>query len=116
MKLSAIAIAVVCAGIAGVASAAGPTHVLPQINVSPASYTDCTPPNGATGHACDAYDQFLRANFSSRQIAMLFGNRSSFPEYRTGGIDRLQRRYQSMLQQFAVTQANLNAASKVAVK
>ncbi|HET7930086.1 MAG TPA: hypothetical protein VFL63_01680, partial [Rhodanobacteraceae bacterium] len=66
--------------------------------------------------ACDSYNAFLRANFSSRQIGMLFGYQTSYPEYRTGGIDRLQRRYQSLLQQWVASQSDVNAAAAVATK
>lgn len=99
MKLSAISIAIVIAGIAGVASAAGQEQILPPVNVSGAGISACTAPNATTGHARDGDNQFLRANFSVREIGMLFGYQTSYAEGLTGGIDRLQRRYQDLLQQ-----------------
>jgi hypothetical protein len=116
MKLSAISIAIVLASVVGVASAAGQSQTLPRVNVSAVGISGCTPPNATTGHACDSYNAFLRANFSSRQIGMLFGYQTSYPEYRTGGIDRLQRRYQSLLQQWVASQSDVNAAAAVATK
>lgn len=115
MKLSAISVAIILAGAAGVAFAGGQTNVMPPINVHPAGVAACAPPNGTTGHACDGYNQFLRANFTPRQIGMLFGARTSYPEYLTGGIDRLQKRYDTLLQQYVASQrASANAASVAA--
>lgn len=116
MKLSTISIAIVLASVAGVATAAGNVQTLPQVSVSAQGAYRCTPPNGATGHVCDSYDAFLRANFSPRQIGMLFGNRTSYPEYRTGGIDRLQWRYQTLRQQWVAAHSAVNAAAAVAVR
>ena len=116
MKLSAISIAIVLASLAGVASAAGQQNAMQPITVSGVDVSACTPPNGSTGTACDAYDQFLRANFSQREIGMLFGYQTSYPENLTGGIDRLQRRYQTLLQQFVASQQALDAGSDVASK
>lgn len=118
MKLRALTIttAIVLAGIAGVASAQGQSQTLPPITVRGLPIGVCTPPNDQAGHVCDAFDQLVRANFSPREIGMLFGNRTSYPEYRTGGIDRLQRRYQAVMQAYvAAQQAAINNAP-VAVK
>ncbi|HJR13801.1 MAG TPA: hypothetical protein VJ833_07880 [Rhodanobacteraceae bacterium] len=109
MKLSAISIAIVLAGIAGVASAAGQSKIMQPVTVSSAGISACTPPNDTTGHACDAFNQVIRANFSRREIGMLFGASTSYPEYVTGGIDHLQRRYQAVLQEYVAAQ---QAASK----
>lgn len=116
MKLSAISIAIVLASLAGVASAAGQSRVLPSVVVSGVDVSACTPPNGTMGHACDAYGQFLRANFTSREIGMLFGARTSYPENLTGGIDRLQKRYDTLLQQFIAAHSAVNAGADVAAK
>lgn len=115
MKLSAISIAVVIAGVLGTASAGQPpSETLPTVNVS-APAAACVPPTDVAGHACDAFDQMVRANFSTREIGMLFGNQTSYPEHLTGGIDRLQRRYQAVLHDYAIAQQAANAAA-VAVK
>lgn len=111
MKSSAMYLAVVLAGFAGAAFAGNPQQVMGSVNVSARAVAACTPPNGATGHACDAYDEFVRANFTPRQIGMLFGSRSSYPEYLTGGVDRLQHRYDTLIQQFVAAHATANDAS-----
>lgn len=116
MKLSAISIAIVLASLAGAASAAGQHKIMPSVIVSGVDVSACTPPNDTTGHACDAYDQFLRANFSKREIGMLFGYQTSYPEGLTGGIDRLQHRYQTLLQEFVAAQSAANAGSDIASK
>jgi hypothetical protein len=72
----------------------------------------CRPPSAAP--ACGDFHRFIRANFSSREISMLFGNRTSYPEYLTGGIDRVQRRYQLLTQQYVATQTP--AAWQIAAK
>ena len=116
MKLSAISIAIILAGIAGVASAAGQGQVLSEINVQAAGIAACTPPNDTAGHACDAYNQMLRANFSPREIGMLFGYQTSYPENLSGGIDRLHKRYGVLLQQYIAAHSAVNAETDVASK
>ena len=116
MKLSAITIAVVLAGVAGIASAAGQGKVMPEVNVQAAGISGCTPPNDTAGHACDAYDQFLRDNFSAREIGMLFGYQTSYPESLSGGIDRLHKRYDTLLQQYIAAQPAVHGGTDVASK
>ncbi|MBU6478521.1 MAG: hypothetical protein KGQ32_11385 [Xanthomonadaceae bacterium] len=116
MKLSAITIAIVLAGMAGVAAATGQNQVLPSVNVQAAGISACTPPNDTTGHACDGYNEFLRANFSRREIGMLFGASTSYPESLTGGIDRLHKRYDALLQQYVAAHSAVNAGADVAAK
>jgi hypothetical protein len=116
MKLRAISLAIVLVGMAGAAAAAGQNQVLPSVNVQAAGISGCTPPNDTTGQACDGYNQFLRANFSAREIGMLFGYQTSYPEGLTGGIDRLQHRYQTLLQEFVAAQSAANAGSDIASK
>lgn len=116
MKLSAVYVAVVLVSLAGVASAAGQNKVMQPITVSGVDVSACTPPNDTTGHACDDYDQFLRANFSAREIGILFGYQTSYPESLTGGIERLQHRYQAVLQQYVAAQKAAAGNATVAVK
>ena len=116
MKLSAITIAIILVGSAGAAFAAGQGKVMPEVNVQAAGIAACTPPNGTTGHACDAYNEFLRANFSPREIGMLFGYQTSYPENLTGGIDRLHKRYDALLQQYIAAHSAVDAGADVAVK
>lgn len=116
MKLGAISIAVVVAGVIGTAGAAQPpTETLPAVQVSASAATACIPPTDVAGHACDAFDQLVRAHFSAREIGMLFGYQSAYPEYLTGGIDRLQRRYRAVLQEYAAAQQAADGTA-VAVK
>lgn len=114
MKLSAISIAIVLAGIAGVASAAGQSKVMHPIVVSGAPISECLPPNGNTGHACDAFNQLVRANFTPREIGMLFGYQTSYPESLSGGVDRLEHRYQAVLQQYIAAQNAAKGANVAA--
>jgi hypothetical protein len=116
MKLSAISIAIILAGAAGAAFAGGQADVMPAVNVQAEAVSACVPPNDTRGHACDDYDRFLRANFSSREIGMLFGYQTSYPESLTGGIDRLQRRYDVLLQQYIAAHSAVDAGADVASK
>ena len=104
MKLRIIAIAIALAGLTGAAAAGQTVETLQPITVSGASIAQCTPPNDHTGHACDGFNQLVRANFSAREIGMLFGASTSYPESRTGGIDRLQKRYHALLQEYVAAQ------------
>lgn len=115
MKLSAISIAIVLAGIAGTAFAAGQDKTMQSVTVVGAPAAECAPPNDQTGHACDAFNQLIRSNFTPREIGMLFGASTSYPEHVTGGIDRLQRRYQAVVQEYVAAQQAASNAD-IAVK
>lgn len=110
MKLSAISIAIVFAAIVGTASAAGQGQTMSPVNAFGSPIAECAPPNDTAGHACDALNQLVRVNFTPREIGMLFGNVSSYPESRTGGIERLQRRYQAVMQAYLAAQQNVSTA------
>lgn len=114
MKPSAISICFVLAGVVGVASAAGQAKFMPPIIARASSVAGCTPPNDTTGHACDAFNQLIRANFSAREIGELFGASTAYPEYLTGGIDRLQRRYQAVVQEYVAAQQKARKGSVAA--
>ena len=116
MKLSATYIAIVLASMSGIASAAGQTSSMPPIVVSGSPISGCTPPNDTSGHACDAFNQMLRANFSPREIGMLFGARTSYPESVSGGIDRLERRYGQVVREYVAAQQQAVGGTRVAVK
>lgn len=112
MKLHAIAIAIVFAGFGG-AAAARSDQTLPPIDVSGAEAAAvCKPPSDAP--ACGNFHRFIRANFSAREIGMLFGAETSYPEYLTGGIDRLQQRYQLVVQEYVA--ARSAATEQIAAK
>ncbi len=76
---------------AGITHAVEPQSSLGQVNVHSApatakgpqnAYTlDCTPPNSA--EECAEFHKEIRRNFSSREIGMLFGAATAYPEYRT---------------------------------
>ncbi len=76
--------------LAGAAHAAQPQNSLSPVTVHPAPgnaksqpyvYTlDCTPPNSAT--ECAAFHRDIRRNFTSREIGMLFGASTAYPESR----------------------------------
>ena len=114
MKLSAIIIAIILAGVAGVASAAGRGQNMPGVNVQAAGVAGCTPPSDAP--ACADFHRWIRANFSQREIGMLFGASTAYPEYLTEGIGRLQKRYDALLQQYIAAQSATHAGTDVAAK
>ena len=104
MKLRTIAIAIAIAALAGNAAAAQTVETLQPVTISGATVAQCTPPNDHTGHACDNFNQWVRANFSKRELGMLFGASTSYPESRIGGIERLQKRYQMLLHEYVAAQ------------
>lgn len=112
MKLRAISIAFAIAGFAGTAAASNQNQALPPVQVSVYDVSGCAPPTDAS--ACEPFHYWVRANFSRREIGMLFGSRTSYPEYLTGGIDRLQKRYQVLVQEFVA--ARSAAGEHIAVK
>ena len=114
MKLSAITIAIILAGAAGVASAAGQGQNMPGVNVQATGVAACTPPSDA--QACAEFHRWIRANFSQREIGMLFGASTAYPEYLTGGIDRLHKRYDALLQQYIAAHSAVAEGADVAAK
>ncbi len=106
MKLRTISISIVIAiaGFTSAAAAGQSVEALRPIIVSGSTTAQCVPPNDHTGHACDGFNQLIRANFSAREIGMLFGASTSYPESQTGGIERLQKRYNMLLQEFVAAQ------------
>lgn len=116
MKVHTLLVAVGLAGMAGVALAAGPGNTMPAVSVHSVSISACTPPNGATGHACDTYDAFLRANFSAEEIRSLFGCRSCEPGYLAGERTQLVNRYDALLQQYLAVHPTARAATQIASK
>lgn len=108
MKRTLTALAI-CAGFAvtGLAAAdsmESPSQALEGITVHGATpppfatakrpLGDCTPPSDLP--SCEALHKALRAAFTRRQIGMLFGAASSYPEYLTS-YDALMDRYQQFL-------------------
>ena len=110
MKFRAISIAIVFAGIVGVAAAG---NAVQPANASGPAIAQCVPPDDTAGHACDRFHDLIRAHFTAREIGMLFGARTSYPEYLTGGIDRLQRRYEALMQAYLAGRIPVEAGSLV---
>jgi hypothetical protein len=102
MKLNAISLAIILAGFAG-SAVAGSQRDLPPVHVSAAASLSCEPPSDAI--ACESFHQWIRANFSQREIGMLFGARTNYPENLTGGIELLHQRYESALQEYVAARA-----------
>lgn len=99
MKLHATTIAsaiAIAAFSASAAAAAGNQQSLPTLHIVASDISGCTPP--ADAPRCDEFHHWIRANFSEREIGMLFGYHTAYPEYLTGGIDALQKRYETLLQ------------------
>lgn len=114
MKLRTLSIAIILIGTTGAAVAAQPSALAQPVTVSEAAISTCTIPDANTGHACDSFDQMLRANFTPRQIGMLFGYETSYPEYLTGGIDRLRKRYDALVQQYLAAHRQSGNGTSVA--
>ncbi len=111
MKLHVIHVAIVLAGVAG-SAVAGNQQAFPRVNVSAAPSLTCEPPSDVP--ACEHFHRWIRANFSEREIGMLFGARTNYPENLTGGIEHLHGRYQALLQEYVAARAA--AGVHVAIK
>ncbi|MEP6940010.1 MAG: hypothetical protein ABI846_09620 [Rudaea sp.] len=72
-------------------------HPAPQNALQRSHSLECAPPNSAID--CAKFHAEIRHNFSSREIGMLFGAATAYPEYRTsysqvaGRYDRFARTY-----------------------
>ena len=69
---------------------------LAPVNVRGPAIADCTPPSDSQD--CADFHAAIRKNFSTREIGMLFGAASTYPEYLTGN-DRLRARYAAFVHQ-----------------
>src|ERR1700756_3686722 len=95
MKRTTLAIV---AGIGlALAGNAGAGQNLDAVKVN-SSALDCTPPNDS--QLCSAWHAEIRRNFSSREIGMLFGAATSYPEYRTT-YSSVKERYDRLQGEFA---------------
>jgi hypothetical protein len=104
MKSQAIAIAVVLAGFAGTV-VAGSDQTMSPVYVS-ADIATCTPP--AYDPACENFHRLIRANMSKREIGMLFGASSSYPESLSGGVERAQKHYQALVHDYVAQQGTVH--------
>jgi len=91
MKRFILAIALTAA--AGLASAGDKELAAVHVQSSNTA-TECTPPNSDL--ACAGLHAAIRANFSKREIGMLFGAATSYPEFGTS-YARVQERYARFL-------------------
>ena len=90
-------------------AAAAERQNLDAVNVH-SSGLDCTPPNASA--VCSAWHEEIRRNFTRREIGMLFGAATSYPEYRTS-YSQVKDRYDRLSGEFA---ANWQIGSAVAAK
>jgi hypothetical protein len=81
------------------AGSAGANQNLDAVNVN-SSALDCTPPSDS--QLCSAWHAEIRRNFSSREIGMLFGAATSYPEYRNR-YSSVKERYERLQGEFAAT-------------
>ncbi|MBS0582785.1 MAG: hypothetical protein JSS42_06760 [Proteobacteria bacterium] len=100
---------IVIAGLlfASAASAADPQAPLDPVTVRsipakapamPAMLTlDCTPPNSA--QQCGAFHGEVRRHFSNREIGMLFGAATAYPEYRSS-YSFVKSRYENFAREY----------------
>jgi len=68
------------------------------VSVHEMPINSCTPPTSAK--VCDAWHAEIRRNFNGREIGMLFGARTAYPEYRTS-FTGVENRYNHLLTSFA---------------
>lgn len=70
--------------------------------------TACMPPSDLA--ACTAWHKVIRANFSSREIGILFGTATSYPEYATSH-ERIKNRYERLQGEFSAERLGAHTAS-----
>jgi hypothetical protein len=95
-------------GLAALGSAsAAERQSLDTVKVSSSSL-DCTPPNDSA--TCRAWHDEIRRNFTPREIGMLFGAATSYPEYKTS-YSRVKERYERLQGEFAATYQSAGAVA-----
>jgi len=100
---------VIGAGLLAATSLANAAGQLAQVNVHSNSWsaTDCRPPNEAK--QCADFHAAIRANFSAREIGMLFGAATAYPEYLTSN-ERVRAKYAAFVRD--VEEGGLAVAAK----
>ena len=96
MKRTLLAIAL-CAACAGYAVAQDEEVLSPVIVEHVDGYRiveNCTPP--ASAPECAGFHALIRQHFSDREIGMLFGAATAYPEYRTS-YDSVRERYDNLV-------------------
>jgi len=107
--LFSIATATLTAAMCASAIAGSNQRELEPITVQ-SRQVDCTPPSSST--LCSALHAQIRSQFSLREIGMLFGARTSYPEAQTA-YDGLHVRYRNLLREVA---ANIAPSDAVAAR
>jgi hypothetical protein len=103
MKRTILCIATTtCLLLASAFAVAAEHQSLATVDVQGSSQSDCTPPNDRA--VCAAWHEEIRRNFTSRQIGMLFGAATSYPEYRTS-YSKVKARYDRLQGEFAANHA-----------
>ncbi|MBA8884059.1 hypothetical protein [Dokdonella fugitiva] len=97
--LHAIVVATIAAGACGNALAANAQRQLEAVTVQ-SPHVDCTPPSSSA--LCSALHARIRLHFSPREIGMLFGARTSYPEASTT-YERVNLRYAELVREIAAT-------------
>lgn len=102
MKLSAISIAIVIAGIAGVASAAGQVKALPQVKVSGTPVVaGCSPALHPNSPACHALRTAILAHYPAWQLGVIYGATTPNQVFvDSGARKRLVSNYEQFLQRY----------------
>lgn len=111
MKLSAISVAIILAGMAGATAAGQSDAVLQTTIVSGTTITTCPHPYRSDSHACDALNRLVRANFTKHEIDILIGTLVSDAWYRRASFPQLERRYLTVVRQYAAQQAAARQAA-----
>ena len=85
---------------AGVSMQGDELQIAPSMVESAPNEVDanCAPPSDLV--ACTTWHQVIRANFSPREIGMLFGTATSYPEYATS-YERIKNRYARLQAEFS---------------
>ncbi len=90
--------AIAATSLLALSAAASAGQELQPVTVHQVSVGGCTPPTNAA--VCESWHQEIRRNFSEREIGMLFGARTAYPEYRTS-FSGVENRYNHLLNSFA---------------
>lgn len=107
MKRTTIAIIAGIGLALSAAAGAAERQSLGTVKVNSSSL-DCTPPNASD--VCSAWHATIRRNFSNREIGMLFGAATSYPEYRTS-YSQVKERYERLQNDFAATYVPADAVA-----
>ncbi|WP_395682329.1 hypothetical protein [Dokdonella sp.] len=88
------------------AGAANAQRELEAVTVQ-SRHVDCTPPSASA--LCSALHAQIRSQFTLREIGMLFGARTSYPEAQTA-YEGLNARYGNLVREVAATFASTSDA------